>query len=265
MNFNKLYGQFQQLTDSRLLPFNEVCLKSSLSCHGNHHAIITSVKDVLFYSNRFQQSFSIKCVSLCFYLPINVNTNINDFPSTPIKDCLLIVYLFPYLRQHLSKIASSQCTCFHISVNTYQRLPPHSVLVSISPSTPIKDYLFIVYLFPYFCQHLSKIASSQCTCFHISVNTYQRLPPHNVLVSMSTSLVDRKRWVPVPHPGYHYSNLIVAVSFPPVQVKTIEHLLLGSGGNQKARCLSRVCSPNNGKVGIPSFVRTPGASGIILI
>ena len=35
--------------------------------------------------------------------------------------------------------------------------------------------------------------------------------------------VDRKGWVPVPHPGYHYSNIMVAVSFPKLQAP---------GGNQ---------------------------------
>ena len=33
----------------------------------------------------------------------------------------------------------------------------------------------------------------------------------------------------------------------------------------KIPALSRVRSPNNGKVGIKSFARTPGASGLILM
>ena len=44
--------------------------------------------------------------------------------------------------------------------------------------------------------------------------------------------VDRKGWVPVPHPGYHYilKNIYGKCPFHQFRFKDFEHLLLGSGG-----------------------------------
>ena len=114
---------------------------------------------------------------------------------------------------------------------------------------------------------------------------HQVLPVLGLRRSHIINWVDRKGWVPILS-LVHYYILWQQYPFHQFRFKNLEHLLLGSRGNQikdlivgatwpgfftspldafrhDAPALSRVRSHNNGKVGIKSFARTPGVSGLI--